>query len=179
MLALLAAEALIGQRPDWREGELSRRHAKLVNGAACASVARRLGLQKALRLAGSATKQGARENDRILGDAMEALMAAVYDDGGLEAARRVFDHAWSEALEEALAAEEKESKTALQEWAMARGLPLPAYTELSRAGPPHAPVFVVEVRLVGYDPERGGGGSLRSAEKAAARAFLDKWAPSA
>jgi ribonuclease III len=174
VLGLLAAETLVERHPDWREGELTRRHATLVAGKTCAEVARRIGLPAALRLAGGASKQGGRDNDRILGDAMEALMAAVYLDGGLAAARTVFATAWDEAIASAVAGQGREPKTALQEWAMAAGLPLPSYREISRSGPDHAPLFVVEVEVEGHAPERAVGSSLREAEKAAARALLDR-----
>jgi len=174
VLGLLAAEALVARHPDWREGELTRRHATLVAGKTCAEVARRVGMPAALRLAGGASKQGGRDNDRILGDAMEALMAAVYLDGGLQAARAVFAAAWTDALATAAVEIGREPKTALQEWAMAAGRPLPAYREVSRSGPDHAPLFVVEVEVEGHAPARGVGSALREAEKAAARALLDR-----
>ena len=172
VLALVAAETLTGHDPSWREGELTRRHASLVSGKACAEVARHIGLPSALRLAGSTTKQGGRQNDRILGDAMEALVAAVYLDGGIDAARALFRIAWSEAIGRALASHGKEAKTALQEWTMARGLPLPAYQEVSRTGPDHAPAFVMEVSVEGFQSVSGAGSTRRAAEKAAAQAFL-------
>jgi ribonuclease-3 len=172
VLGLLAAETLVGLNPDWREGELTRRQVALVSGASCAQVARRLELGPALRLAGSTTNQGGRDNDRILGDAMEALMAAVYLDGGLAAARAVFDLAWREALITATGDQDAEAKTALQEWAMARGLPTPTYTVVSRSGAAHAPMFTVAVSVEGYPPESADGPALRVAEKAAARKLL-------
>ncbi|HEY1426945.1 MAG TPA: ribonuclease III [Caulobacteraceae bacterium] len=172
VLGLLAAETLVARHPDWREGELTRRHVTLVAGKTCAEVARRIGLPAALRLAGGASKQGGRDNDRILGDAMEALMAAVYLDGGLAAARAVFAEAWTDAIASAVVSGGREPKTALQEWAMAAGLPLPSYCEVSRTGPDHAPLFVVEVTVQGYAPERAVGSTLREAEKAAALALL-------
>lgn len=174
VLGLLAAEALVRLNPDWREGDLTRRQAALVSGKACAQVARGLSLSGALRLAGSTSNQGGRDNDRILGDAMEALMAAVYLDGGLEAARGVFELAWKDVLTGAVAETGKEPKTALQEWAMAQALPLPLYDTVSRIGPDHAPTFTVEVTVKGYAPERAVGSSLRDAEKAAARALLQR-----
>lgn len=177
VLGLLAAEALAQHDPEWREGELTRRHARLVSGRTCAEVARMLGLPEALRLAEATTKEGGRQNDRILGDAMEALIAAVYVDGGLDAARMVFKTAWSEMLSIALADATREPKTALQEWAMASSLPLPAYRVVSKSGPDHAPEFVIEVEVSGYAPQRGSGSSIRQAEKAAALALLQREAP--
>jgi ribonuclease III len=174
VLGLLAAETLVALNPKWREGELTRRQVALVSGAACAQVARRLELGPALRLAGSTTHQGGRDNDRILGDAMEAVMAAVYLDGGLAAARAVFAAAWREALVAAGGDQDAEAKTALQEWAMAKGLPVPAYRVISRAGAAHAPTFTVEVSVAGYRPESASGPALRTAEKAAARKLLTR-----
>jgi len=172
VLGLLAAETLIGLNPGWREGELTRRQVTLVSGATCAQVARQLEIGPALRLAGSTSVQGGRDNDRILGDAVEALMAAVYLDGGLAAARVVFDLAWGEALIAATGDQDAEAKTALQEWAMARGLPTPAYRIVSRSGAAHAPMFTVAVSVEGFAPESATGPALRVAEKAAARKLL-------
>jgi ribonuclease-3 len=172
VLGLVAAEALMKLGPHWREGELTRRHAGLVSGHRCADVARALGVGPALRLAGADSKLGARENDRILGDAMEALMAAVYLDGGLDAARRLFGGAWREALSESGKAPVLDPKTALNEWAGARALPAPRYETVSRAGSQHAPTFTVRVDVQGRPPELGVGLSLRAAQKAAADAFL-------
>ncbi len=174
VLGLLAAETLVALNPRCREGELTRRQVTLVSGATCAQVARGLGVGQALRLAGSMTNQGGRDNDRVLGDAMEALMAAAYLDGGLAAARAVFDRAWRDALIAASGDQDAEAKTALQEWAMARGLAVPTYTVLARSGAAHAPMFTVQVRVEGYPPESASGPALRVAEKAAARKLLDR-----
>jgi ribonuclease-3 len=172
VLGLVAAEALMNLGPQWREGDLTRRHAALVSGRRCADVARALGVGPALRLAGSDSKLGARENDRILGDAMEALVAAVYLDGGLDAARELFGRAWKDALVESGKAPGLDPKTALNEWAGARGLPPPRYETLSRAGSQHAPTFTVRVDIENHAPEEGTGPSLRAAQKAAADIFL-------
>jgi ribonuclease-3 len=172
VLGLAAAEALTKLNPLWREGELTRRHAALVSGSRCADVARALGVGPALRLSGGDSKLGGRENDRILGDAMEALMAAVYLDGGLDAARALFDLAWRDALGDSGETPVLDPKTALNEWAGARGLAAPRYETLSRAGSQHAPTFTVRVDVEGHTPEPGTGLSLRAAQKAAADAFL-------
>jgi ribonuclease III len=172
VLGLLAAETVFALNPDWREGELTRRFVTLVSGPVCAGVARGIGLGGALRLAGATTNQGGRDNDRILGDAMEALMAAVYLDGGLETARGVFRAAWREALNGAVGEESRESKTALQEWAHAKGLQAPVYAITGRTGPAHAPLFTVSVEVKGSEPAMASGPSLRAAEKAAATILL-------
>lgn len=174
VLNLLAAEHLLALDDDAREGVLSPRLAALVNGKACARVARRIGLAPALRLSGSATRIGARDADGVLGDACEALMAALYLDGGLEAARTFFTAAWREEFDAPAAARGHDPKTRLQEWAQALGLPLPSYAVIKRTGPDHAPSFTVAVTIHGHDPEHGEGRSRQEAEKAAALAMLLK-----
>ncbi len=174
VLNLCAAERLMALDPDAREGEMSRKLASLVNYHACARAAERCGLPDALRLSASATKIGARRSDAVLGDACEALIAALYIDAGLETAKAFFETFWAEAFETLDEPRFKDSKTQLQEWAQGRGLPLPAYEVVAQEGPPHAPAFTVEVRIQGFEPERGEGGSRRSAEKAAAQTMLLK-----
>ena len=170
VLSLLVAEALVAADPQWREGELSRRQVMLVSGASCAAVARGLGIGPALRLDGSLL--GGRENDRVLGDAMEAVVAATYIDGGLTAARALFHLAWKAPLAAALQEFDVDSKTKLNEWAMARGLAAPKYTTVGRIGSPHAPTFTVQVAVEGHMPAKGIGQTIRATEQAAAEAFL-------
>lgn len=172
VLNLCAAERLMALDPDAREGEMSRRLASLVNYHACARAAERAGLPPALRLSASASKVGARKSDAVIGDACEALIAALYIDGGLDAAKAFFERFWAEAFEDLDAPRTKDPKTRLQEWAQGLGLPLPAYEVVSRDGPAHAPVFTVAVRVQGFGEERGEGGSRQAAEKTAAQAML-------
>ena len=174
VLNLCAAERLMALDPDAREGEMSRRLAALVNYHACARAARRCGLPDAMRLSASASKVGARKSDAVLGDACEALIAALYIDGGLECARAFFLKFWAEEFERLDEPRTKDPKTQLQEWAQGLGLPLPSYEVVSRTGPAHAPVFTVAVRVQGFGEERGEGGSRQAAEKAAAQQMLLK-----
>jgi ribonuclease-3 len=174
VLNLCAAERLMALDPDAREGEMSRLMASLVNYHACSRAARAAGLPDALRLSASATKIGARKSDAVLGDACEALIAALYIDGGLECARAFFLQFWAEEFERLHEPREKDPKTQLQEWAQGRGLPLPAYELVSRTGPDHAPCFTVAVTVDGFAPERGEGRSRQDAEKAAAQMMLLK-----
>lgn len=174
VLNLLAAERLMALDLEAREGELSRRLADLVNYQACAAVAREIGLGEALRLSASATKIGARDSDAVLGDACEALIGALYVDGGFEAARSFFLQFWAKAFTGLGAPKSKDPKTQLQEWAQGQGLPLPTYGVVAREGPDHAPAFTVEVRVQGFDPEAAQGRSKQEAEKAAALAMLLK-----
>ena len=175
VLGLLVAEHLLLSDPDASEGDIAPRLNALVSREACASVARRLELGPALRLSAGETRTGGRDKTSILAGAVEALIAAVYEDGGLEAARAVFARVWPPEFDRlAVAARPKDSKTELQEWALARGRPLPAYRVAGREGPEHRPVFTVTVAVQGVEPASGQGGSRQAAEKAAARALLDR-----
>lgn len=170
----MAAEHLCEAFPAAREGELARWLNQLVNSGACAGVARSLGLPDALRLDASAARIGARESDRVLGDACEALMAALYLDGGPEAARAFFRMGWGELADGLASGAGRDPKTRLQEWAMGRGLPPPDYVVVAAEGPPHDPRFTIEARLPGLAPARGGGRSKREAEKAAATVLIER-----
>jgi ribonuclease-3 len=172
VIGLLAAERLAALDPKAAEGELALRLNALVSRQACAQVARAAGVGPALRLAASETKTGGRDKDSILAGACEAMMAAVYEDGGLEAARRAFLALWADLFAEVAARRGRDPKTALQEWAQGRGKPLPAYAVTSRRGPDHAPVFTVEVVIEGLAPIEARGRSRQEAEKAAAAALL-------
>jgi ribonuclease-3 len=174
VLNLCAAERLMAVDPDHREGEMSRQLASLVNYHACARAARRCGLPEALRLSASASKVGARKSDAVLGDACEALIAALYIDGGLDCARAFFLKFWAEEFERVDEPLSKDPKTQLQEWAQGRGLPLPNYEIVSREGPDHAPCFTVSVEVEGFPPEQAQGRSRQDAEKAAAQVMLLK-----
>ncbi|WP_374468362.1 ribonuclease III [Phenylobacterium sp.] len=174
VLNLCAAERLMALDPDAREGEMSRLLASLVNYHACARAAKRCGLPEALRMSASATKVGARKSDAVLGDACEALIAALYIDGGLECARAFFLKFWQEEFARLDEPRSKDPKTQLQEWAQGQGLPLPAYEIISREGPDHAPSFTVQVTVEGFPPEQAQGRSRQDAEKAAAQQMLLK-----
>ena len=174
VLNLLAAERLMALYPDAREGEMSRMMASLVNYHACARVARSIGLPDALRMAPSASKIGARDKDTVLGDACEALLGAIYIDDGLEASRAFFLAFWQDEFDRLGGPRVKDPKTQLQEWAQARGLPLPAYEVVKREGPDHAPSFTVSVTVGDSEPELAEGRSRQEAEKAAALVMLLK-----
>jgi ribonuclease-3 len=174
VLGLLAAEHVTETYREVREGQLNVKLVGLVNKGACARVARRLGLGPALRLAPGETKTGGREKDTILGDACEALLGAVYLDGGLDAARELFAREWVEeiaALDEPRVAD---PKSQLQQWALQAKRQLPIYRVVDRTGPDHAPAFLVEVRVDHLPPATAEGKSRQEAEKAAALAMLQR-----
>jgi len=174
VLALVLAEALYRRFPEADEGELTKRFHALVDSETCARLARRLGLGEALKLAPGQAKTGARDNTTILGDACEAVIAALYLDAGLEVARERVLALWAPEIEAGRRSSTENPKSALQEWAQGAGRPLPEYEVISRDGPDHAPRFVVEVRVEGTAPERAEGRSRQEAEKAAAAAMLQR-----
>lgn len=172
VLGLVMAEALFMADRQAAEGQLAPRFNALVRGETCAEVARQIDLGAVLRLGPSEMKTGGRRKEALLADAMEAVIAAVYLDAGLEAARRLILDLWGERLDRA---EEnaREAKTALQEWAQAKGMPPPTYTVAAREGPDHAPVFSIRVTLAdGQAATATGAGTKRAIEQAAARLLL-------
>lgn len=174
VLGLLAADRLTELFPEASEGELAPRLNTLVSRKACAAVARALDFGPALRLSPAETKAGGRNKDSILAGACEALMAALYVEGGLPAAQAVFLAHWADLIDGVEGHRASDPKTALQEWAQGAGKPLPAYAVVDRRGPDHAPTFTVEATVDGYAPARAQGGSRQEAEKAAARALLER-----
>jgi ribonuclease-3 len=172
VLGLLAAERLTELYPVAKEGELSPRLQALVNRHACARIARRLGLGAALKLSPGENKTGGRDKENVLGDACEALLGAVYQDGGLEAARAMFLREWAEEFTALDEPRIHDPKSKLQEWSLASRRTLPIYRVLDRTGPDHAPSFVVEVRVNGLEAANAEGRSRQEAEKAAALALL-------
>lgn len=173
VLGLAIAEYLSELDPAAREGQLARRFNLLVNGRTCARVARSIGLGERLILAPSEVDSGGRDKETILADAMEALLAAVHIEAGFETARRIIRALWSAEVS-AMPDIAVDAKSALQEWAQARGLKLPRYVSVGRTGPDHAPRFECEVRIEGVKPARGSGASKRDAEQAAAKEMLGR-----
>lgn len=171
VLGLAVAELLFEHFPDAREGQLARRFNALVHTKSCARVARDLDLGSALILDAGEAAAGGRRKESILADACEALLGAIFLDGGFEAARNVARMLWTPHLD-AAAPPQIDAKTALQEWAQARKLTLPHYATLKSEGPDHAPSFTVEARIEGLEPARGQGATKKTAEQAAAAALL-------
>ena len=171
VLGLVIAEALLAEDAAAAEGALAPRLNALVRRETCAEMARSVDLGAALRLGRSEALTGGRRKDALLGDAMEAAIAAVYLDGGLDAARALVLRLWGPRIAAARAVA-PDAKTALQEWAQGRGMPPPTYVDLGREGPDHAPQFAVEARLADGRAARGAAASKRAAQQAAAAALL-------
>ena len=170
VLALLMAEWLAERFPAEREGDLGKRLAVLVAQDALAKVAAALGVAPALRVPPNEERSGVRARPSVLADAVEAILGAIYLDGGLDPARALVRREWAGLLE-APARPPVSPKTQLQEWTLGRGLGLPEYMMVSTTGPSHSPVFVVRVLAAGRDAE-GTGENKRAAEQAAAAALL-------
>lgn len=173
VLGLVMAEALLSQDQGATEGQLAPRFNALVRKEACADVAREIELGAVLRLGRSEQMSGGRRKAALLGDAMEAVLAAVYIDGGMEAARAVILRHWQGRID-SVEADARDPKTSLQEWAQARGQTPPAYVQLRREGPDHAPVFTIAARLATGQEAQASAPSKRAAEQAAARALLEQ-----
>lgn len=171
VLGLVICDHLYARYPQDGEDALAPRFNALVNRGACARAAVRADIGAALVLSKAETQAGGRRKEAILADACEAVIAAIYLDAGYEAARRFILRFWAEELDGARAPK-KDAKTRLQEWVAAQRLEGPRYDVVSRAGPDHAPVFVVEAWVETLAPARGEGRSKREAEQAAAAALL-------
>lgn len=171
VLDLVIADLLLESFPDVPEGDLARRLSGLVRREALEEVAAALDLGRFLTLAESEARTGGRENAGIRADACEAVIGALYLDGGLAVARRFILANWRPLLEKAGTAA-RDPKTRLQEWAQGRKLPLPDYRVVDEAGPAHDPVFTMEVVVEGEKPARAKAGSKRQAEQGAARQLL-------
>jgi len=171
VLGLVISDMLYRAFPKADEGELSRRLADLVRKETCTEIARSIDLGAAIRVGSSEANAGARARPAILADVCEAVIGAVYLDGGYKAAEQLVERLWEVRLR-ATAQPLRDPKTVLQEWAQARGLPTPAYREVARSGPDHNPEFRVSVQLPAFAPAEGLGRSKRAAEQAAAAAML-------
>jgi ribonuclease-3 len=176
VLALIIAGELMARDEAAKAGVLSKKLHVLVSRDACAAAARGVDLGAALRLPGGETRRGARDHSTILADACEALIAALYIELGLDGCREVVLRLWAPVLAEPLDTDTANPKSALQEWAAARGLSAPAYRLVSRTGPDHEPRFVVAVDVEGLGTVEGAGGSRQLAEKAAAGAMMQRQA---
>jgi ribonuclease-3 len=172
VLGLAISDMLFRGFPRANEGEMSRRLADLVRKEACADVARSIDLGDVIRVGASEANAGGRSRTAILADVCEALIGAIFIDGGYAAACAVIERLWSARMHKPSAL--RDSKTTLQEWAQARGLPTPAYREIERKGPDHDPEFRVMVEVADFAPAEGLGRSKRSAEQAAATAMLTR-----
>ena len=173
VLGLVIADALLTADKAAREGQLAPRFNALVRKETCADIAREIGLGEVLKLGRSEMKSGGRRKDALLGDAMEAVIAAVYRDAGFGVARDLITRLWATRIE-TVETDARDAKTSLQEWAQARGLDPPSYVETARTGPDHAPMFTIQVTLGSGEVATAKAASKRAAEQAAAKTLIDQ-----
>ncbi len=173
VLGLVIAHMVFETFPDEAEGAMARRHTALVRREALARVGNDLEFGRFMLMSKGEDDAGGRNNPALLANTMEAVIAALYLDGGLSAAEEFIRKYWKPLLDEDIIPP-RDPKTALQEWAQARAMELPIYAEISREGPPHAPVFCIEVSLEGVEPARAAGQSKRTAERTAAEIMLKR-----
>jgi ribonuclease III len=171
VLGLVVADMLYRRLPKANEGELSRALNALVRKETCAAIARDLDLGAELNLGESEARTGGAKKEAILGDVAEAVIGAVYCDGGLGRAFEVVERLFGDYIVHA-GTERADAKTTLQEWAQGRGLEPPSYEEIDRKGPDHAPEFTIAVHLDGYAEVSASGPSKKLAEHKAAEMFL-------
>lgn len=173
VLGLVMAEALLEIDQTAPEGTLAPRFNALVRKETCAEVARQIELGGVLKIGRSEMVSGGRRKDALLGDGMEAVIAAIYKDGGFEIAKTIIIKLWGDRIKN-VKVDARDAKTMLQEWAQARGQNPPNYEVISRSGPDHAPDFLVKVILASGETSEAMAGSKRQAEQMAAKALLQK-----
>ncbi len=165
VLGLVIADTLLERYPYEAEGALAKRHAMLVSRETLSQIAREIDLSS--NLISAKNDRNDEKNQSVLADALEAVIAALYRDGGLACTASFIERHWHLAMSSA-STPPQDAKSSLQEWAMSKALPLPNYTEISREGPPHEPIFTVAVSVTGYPEAKAQGSSKRIAEQKAA-----------
>ena len=174
VLALAISDWLFAQYPDADEGKMARRLNAMVRKETCARVARKIGIGDMMQAVSQrpSRKDSLFESTNVLGDACEAVIAAVYLEAGYKRTARFVLKLWEDELGRE-GATKKDPKSALQEWALARGLGTPQYHEENRTGPDHAPLFEMSVSIEGFDRVKASGPAKQTAEQAAAQAFME------
>lgn len=173
VLALIIAELLIKKYPTEREGALAKRHSGLVHGEALANIAEKIGISKYIKMTSGEDASGGRKNRSNMENVLEAIIGAIYMDGGLEQANSFINTHWEKSIEEMIVPP-RDAKTSLQEWAQSHGFAIPVYEVVSTSGPAHEPNFIVRVIVDTLEPTLAQGGSKKKAEKLAAEILLEK-----
>lgn len=173
VLDMIVAELLYQQFPEEVEGDLAKRRSALVCGETLSAIARELGVAEYIVMGAGEEGSGGRDNNTTLENVLEALVAALYLDGGLPAAK-AFVERWFAPYVEKAVAPPKDPKTTLQEWAQAQGKEVPCYETIEQEGPSHQPVFTVQVTIEGGYSAQGVGSSKKLAEREAAKTLLSE-----
>jgi ribonuclease III len=173
VLSLVIADQLFHNHRKEKEGKLAARHSAIVRGDVCAAVGEGMGLHDFIKVGDTEKKSGVHKMKSVLGDVVEAVIGAIYIDGGLEAARKVILRFWKDALQHPDTVQ-KDAKTFVQEWALAQSLALPKYELAGRQGPEHKPQFTVRLLIDNHSEAHGVGPTKQAAEMAAATAFISR-----
>ena len=173
VVGLVIAELIYERFPKESEGDLAKRLAALAQGELLAVIASEIGLGAHIMLSDAEAFAGGAKNQNILADSFEALIGAVYLDGGFKKCRDLIERLWDKKFHE-MKLPPQHPKTAVQEWAQGEGLPLPVYKILKQHGPDHAPMFDIELTVQGHKPVTAQGHSRQEAEKLAAREFMNR-----
>mgnify|MGYP002631928847 CR=1 FL=1 len=171
VLGLVIATWLFADYSDEDEGLLNRRFSSLVRGETLAEMSLSLTLDKYIRMTPAAQGEDTHKKIAVLADICEAVIGAIYSDSGLIEAEKFIRTHWADLMREGPSAS-KDAKTMLQEWAQRRTLYLPCYSEISRTGPAHQPVFIIEASIEGYGSAQASGTSKQQAQQEAARLLL-------
>ena len=175
VLGLVMAEILINKYPKEREGDLTKRFHHLVSGPTCAKVGEQFGLRDYLFMDASMQANTPSQYDKAVADAVEALIAAIYNDGGIDAAERFIKKCWIfDSLTKDTTRPETNPKTRLSDWCGANRTPYAVYETIHTSGADHAPTFLVKVSVEGHGDATAEGNNKAEAERAAAAALLDK-----
>lgn len=173
IIGAVISELLYSSYPDEPEGNLAKRKAALVSSHTISRIVEDHHIFPFIRLSASEKQDGGQSNRSIQEDVCEALMGAIYLDGGYEKVREVILQIW-QPYSDKLTSVPQDAKTTLQEWAQGKGLSLPLYEVISEEGPAHAPKFEIRVTVQGYPPEIATAGNKRKAEQQAAAQLLKK-----
>ncbi len=172
VLGLVVADLLFYTFPNEKEGDLAKRLASLVQGATLAKLSARISLGDYILFSDAEAAAGGAENDHILADVFEAVIGAIYVDGGFSPCQKIITEHWTDVLH-TMKEPPLHPKTAIQEWAQSKGFPLPVYEISGQSGPDHAPVFEIQLFIKGHAPITASGRSRAEAEKNAAKAFME------
>lgn len=173
VLGLVIAELLYKKFPGESEGDMAKRLAALVQGELLSAIAARINLGSFIVFSSAEAQAGGAANANILADVFEAIIGALYLDAGLEKCRALIERLWAGHLDD-MKTPPQHPKTALQEWAQGKGLPLPLYKIVGQHGPDHAPLFDIELSVRGYASLTAQGRSRQEAEKEAAQLFIQQ-----
>ena len=172
VLGLIIAQMLFEKFPNEPEGDLAKRLSALVQGTFLAEIALKINLGSYVVFSDAERHTGGAQNANILADVFESVMGALYLDGGFEKCQSLVERLWADGFFE-MKAPPQHPKTAIQEWAQGKNLPLPNYEISNQSGPDHMPIFDVTLTVEGHAPVTARGASRQEAEKNAAQAFMD------